>query len=131
MLRAKTTTARFKSSAKELHDFIGNVENLPKWATIFCQDLRKEDGDFIVTTPGGDMFFKISNDDVTGVADMWGGPSKDMMMRWPVRVVDDGLGGSVLMFTNIQTEDQPDEVFDGLCKALEDEFDNIRKYVEN
>lgn len=130
MLKAKTTTARFKAPADKVQNFIANVENLPKWATGFCKNLKKQGDDYIVTTPGGDLFFRIDQNQDNGITDMWGGPSKDMMMRWPVRVLPDGFGGSVLAFTAIQTPDQPDEVFEGQCKELEVEFENIRAHVD-
>ncbi|GJM03630.1 MAG: hypothetical protein DHS20C08_21310 [Rhodomicrobium sp.] len=130
MLRAKTTTARFKAPVEKLQAFVADINNLPKWATTFCKELKREGGDHKVTTPGGEIYFRIVSDPVNGIADMWGGPSKDQMMRWPVRIVDDGMGGSVIAFTNIQTPDQPDEVFDGLCAALEEEFTNIRREID-
>lgn len=130
MLKAKTATARFKVAANKVQDFVGNIENLPKWATSFCLDLRTEGQDYIVKTPAGDMFFQIHADNDTGITDLFGGPSKDMMMRWPVRILDDGTGGSVLTFTNIQMPGMPDEIFEGQCAALDEEFENIRRHVE-
>ena len=96
MLKAKTTTGRFKSPAEKVQTFVGNIENLPNWATTFCLSLKKENEDYKVTTLGGEIFFRIDNCTETGVIDMWGGSSKDMMMRWPARLVDDGEHAAVV-----------------------------------
>lgn len=130
MLKAKTTTARFKAPADKVQDFVGKAENLPKWATAFCLGIKKDDDMHVITTPGGDLVFYIDSDKSNGITDMISGPSREQMMRWPVRVVDDGIGGSVLMFTAIQVPGQPDDEFDGQCQALEEEFENIRRIVD-
>jgi len=130
MLKAKTTTGRFKAPATTLQAYIGDIENLPDWATTFCLKLKKQGEDYKVTTPGGEIFFRIDSCGETGIVDMWGGPSKDMMMRWPARVTDDGTGGSVFAFTAIQSPGQSDGEFDGQCAALSEEFENIRHNID-
>lgn len=130
MLKAQTKTARFKSQAVKVQNFIGNAENLPKWATNFCLGIKKSGEDYIVTTPDGEVFFRIESNPENGIVDMWSGPSRDTMIRWPARIVDDNTGGSVFAFTAIQIPGQPDEEFAGLCKALEEEFENIRSILD-
>lgn len=129
-MKASTKTLRVKATHQTLYDFIANIENLPKWATMFCLELKKQGTDYKVMTPGGEIFFRIDADPKTGIVDMLGGPAKDMMQRWPARVVSDNVGGAVFMFTAIQSPHDSDEAFAGQCAALDHEFENIRKAVE-
>ena len=130
-MKVHTTVGKFKASPEKLFNLISKEENLPKWATIFCKSIRKEGEDFIITTPGGDLFFKIDSDEKTGVIDMSVGPTKEQMWGGPHRVVSDNMGGSLFIFTYIQAPGQPDEDFENGCKGLEAEFEVIRKIVEN
>lgn len=129
-MNTKTHTTTFKAPQKEVYAFLSEVENLPVWATAFCRGLRKEGRDYKVETPNGEIFFRIDSNAATGVVDMTSGPARDQMMTWPVRVAALPDGSSHLTFTAIQPPDTPDEVFAGMCAALEAEFDNIRAAVE-
>lgn len=124
-MKAKTTTARFKAPAAAVYAFIADIDNFPRWATTFCLAMRREGNDVIVNTPDGDVYFRIEADGKTGILDMWSGPTKDHMLRWPARVIDDNFGGSVFIFTAIQTPDDSDEIFAGQCAALAHEMRNI------
>ncbi|MCG8435478.1 MAG: hypothetical protein MJA83_15765 [Gammaproteobacteria bacterium] len=129
-MNAKTTTARFNAPANKVFAFLSEVENLGRWATGYCKELKKEGDDYKVVTPGGEVYFRIDACTETGIVDMYSGPTKDTMFRFPGRVTDDNNGGSVFAFTAIQMQDQEDAIFAEQCKELEKEFENIRKIVE-
>lgn len=129
-MKASTRTLRVKAPYQTLYDYIADIENLPKWATMFCLELTKHGSDYKVTTQSGEIFFRIDSDPKTGIVDMLGGPAKDRMQRWPARVVDDNMGGAVFLFTAIQAPHDNDEAFEGQCVALDHELENIRNAVE-
>lgn len=128
-MKVQTKSSRFSATAAKTYAFVSNIENLPIWATAFCLKLKKVGTDYKVETPGGEIFFRIDADPKTGVIDMWGGPSKEQMMRWPARVIDDNIGGSVFAFTVIQMPGDSEQMFEAQCQSLEHEFENIRKAI--
>ena len=130
-MSAHTQTGHFKAPPEKLFAFISNIENLPKWATAYAKSVRKEGGDYIVTTPDGDIFQTIDADNKTGIIDLHGGPTKEQMWTWPARVTSDNMGGSILAFSCIQMPHQSDAEFGMQCQALAEEFENIRKIIDS
>ena len=129
-MNTSTHTATFDAPKDKVFAYLSKVENLPEWATGFCQDLKKEGGNYKVVTPGGEVYFRIDHDAGAGILDMVAGPQKDQTITWPARVVGLPDGRSVFMFTAIQTPDVSDEAFAAQCASLEEEFENIRRAVE-
>lgn len=128
-MKVHTKTEHFSVSPEKLFSFLSNIENLPKWATTYVRELRKVGDDYKIMTPEGEMYQMFDCDKQTGTIDMYGGPTKEEVWRWPARVTTDNMGGSTFSFTCIQMPDQSDEAFDGQCRALDEEFKNIRRLV--
>jgi hypothetical protein len=63
---------------------------------------------------------------VTGVIDMYAGPSEDEMALFPTRVVALGPTKTAYSFTMFKAPDMPDELFESQYRSLHREFDNIR-----
>ena len=61
----------------------------------------------------------------TGVIDMYTGPDRDSMARFPTRVVALPDGSSAYTFTMFQGPDMPDELFESQYEWLQREFRNI------
>jgi hypothetical protein len=126
----RTRTVTFNAPKDKVFDYVSNIENLPKWATGFCRELKKTGSDYKVKTPDGEIYFWIDADKKSGVLDMFGGPTKDQAVGWPARVAGLPDNTSVLIFTALQLPDVTDEVFEMQCKSLDEEFENIRRAVE-
>src|SRR5215510_7350284 len=96
--------------------FLSQIENLPKWATLFCQGLRRDaQGRHWIATRQGEMLFRIEADAATGVIDMFGGPSEDAMACWPARVIERPDGGTLFLFTALQ---YPGGIGRSFCRAV-------------
>ena len=126
----QTKTGHFNCSPEVLMDLLSKEENLPKWATLFCQGIKKVGGDYKIQTIIGELYFKIHLDKKTGVIDMKSGTTKDQMGGGYHRVVSDNQGGSLFLFTHLQSPGESDESFEAGCQGIEKEFDVIRKIVE-
>jgi hypothetical protein len=122
----RTVTAVLAAPKEQVFDFLSQVENLPRWATEFARDLRFEDGKAIVVNGLGEFHFSIEADPVTGVIDMYAGPSEDQLSLFPTRVVGLPGGTSAYSFTMFQAPGMPDELFELQYQSLLREFDNIR-----
>jgi len=130
-MKTSTHTLPLKASKRRTFDFLSRVENLPKWATLFCQKLTRDaQGRYKVTTPQGEIFFRIEADTRSGVIDMYGGPSEEAPAHWPTRVISLGENASMFIFTALQYPGVSDSDFAAQCQGLEREFPHIKAHVE-
>jgi hypothetical protein len=130
-MNTNTHTLALKASKDRAFVFLSNIENLPKWATAFCRELKRDAaGRYKVMTPQGEIFFRIVGDANTGVIDMYGGPTEDQMAYWPARVVERPGHGSLFIFTAMQYPGVSDEVFAAQCEGLKQEFLHIKAHTD-
>jgi hypothetical protein len=130
-MNSRTHSLSLAAPPDRVFAFLSRIENLPKWATLFCQALRRDpQGRHWITTPQGDILFRIEADAATGVIDMFGGPSEGAMACWPARVVGQPDGGSLFLFTAFQYPGMSDEAFAAQCAGLEREFPHIKAHTE-
>jgi hypothetical protein len=107
--------------------YLSDVNNLPKWATIFCKGLNIVNGKNKIITPMGELFFDLTSDRKTGVIDMFAGPTERQMDIFPVRVLEMPGGASIIIFTMFQTLGINDEQFQIQYESLLKEFEILKK----
>ena len=129
-MNSYTQTQVFSATKETVFAFLSDVRNLVKWATAFAKELKEVDGKYKVTTPQGEIYFRMESDAKTGVIDMYGGPTEDQMAHFPSRVIALPSGDSAYQFTNFQWPSVPDEMFTAQNETLIEEFENIRQQVE-
>ena len=130
-MNSNTHTLALKAPKAQVFDFLSQIENLPKWATIFCKQLKSlGDGRYKVVTPQGEIFFRIEADRESGVIDMYGGPDEGQMAYWPARVVERPGAGSLFIFTAFQYPGISDQDFTMQCEGLKQEFPHIAANTE-
>ena len=89
-MNSKTASLVLAASKEKVFSYLSDVENLPKWATEFCRELKQVSGKYKVATPMGEMFFRIKADNDTGVVDMFGRTCGRSNGRFPYK----GFGAS-------------------------------------
>ena len=124
-MRSETVTAVLPASKDEVFAYLADIENLPKWATEFARELKRENGDYKVVNNLGEFYFEIHADERTGVIDMLAGPAKDQLALFPTRAVSLPDGRTAYTFTTFQGPDMPDELFESQYESLQREFGNI------
>ena len=130
-MKTSTHTLSLDAPKGRAFSFLADIENLPRWATMFCKELKKDaKGGYKVVTPGGEIAFKIVADEATGTIDMFGGPTEEQMSYWPARVVERPGAGSLFIFTSMQYPGMSDEVFAMQCESLKQEFAHIADHVD-
>jgi len=130
-MNTQTHTVELNAPPEKVFEFLSRVENLPKWAVVFCRGVERRDGRWWVKTPEGDLLFRIDADAKTGVLDMYAGPAEDKMMLAPTRVVGLPDRRSLFIFTAIKYPGMTDEAFKAQCVPLvEKEFPALRRHVE-
>jgi hypothetical protein len=120
-------TAVLHAPAREVFDFLAEIENLPEWATEFARRLERDGDDYKVVNGLGEFFFDVRADAETGVIDMFAGPAKDQMAIFPTRVVALPDGSSAFSFTMFQAPDMPDELFESQHAALRRELAGVER----
>jgi hypothetical protein len=112
---------------ERVFDYMSDVRNLPRWATEFARELRREGERWIVRNNLGELIFEIRADEETGVIDMLAGPSPAELAVFPTRVVGLPDGGTAYSFTMFQAPGMPDELFESQHASLKREFENIER----
>jgi hypothetical protein len=126
-VRSETVTTVVSADPKRVFDYMSDIRNLPRWATEFARELRREGDRWIVRNNLGELVFEIRADARTGVIDMLAGPSPDELAVFPTRVVGLPGGGSAYSFTMFQAPGMPDELFESQHESLRREFANIER----
>lgn len=126
-MKSRTATLVVNAPKETVFTYLSDVNNLPKWATIFCKELKFVNGKNKIITPMGELFFEITSDRKTGVIDMFAGHTERQMDIFPVRVLDMPGGASIIIFTMIQTPGINDEQFQIQYDSLLMEFEILKK----
>jgi hypothetical protein len=126
-MRTATVTTVLDAPKDAVFSYMADIENLPRWATEFARELRREGAAYKVVNGLGEFFFDIHADAGTGVIDMFAGPSEDRMAVFPTRVVALPDGRTAYTFTMFQGPDMPDDLFESQRESLRREFENIER----
>ena len=126
-MRSETVTTIVDARPHEVFDYISDIENLPKWATEFARQLKRDGDDYKVVNGLGEFFFEIRADADSGTIDMFAGPTKDEMAVFPTRVVALPDGRTAYSFTMFQGPGMPDGLFESQHASLKREFANIER----
>jgi hypothetical protein len=124
-MRNATVTAVLDAPQRAVFDYMAEIENVPRWATEFARELKRDADGYAVVNGLGEFRFEIRADVDTGVIDMFAGPDRDRMAVFPTRAVGLPDGRTAYSFTMFQSPDMPDELFDAQYASLKREFANI------
>jgi hypothetical protein len=124
-MRNATVTTVLDAPQQAVFDYLADIENLPRWATEFARELKRDADGYAVVNGLGEFRFAIRSDPDTGVIDMYAGPDPDRMAVFPSRAVALPDGRTAYSFTMFQGPDMPDELFEAQHASLKREFVNI------
>ena len=125
-MRSETVTAVLDAPARDVYEYLSNVENLPEWANEFARELAWRDGEAVVRNGLGEFVFRLEADPETGVIDMLAGPTPEELAIFPTRVIELSGHKTAFSFTMFQQPGVPDELFESQHASLQREFENIR-----
>lgn len=132
---AKTATVVVPAPKEDVFAYLANIDNLPHWATEFCEELKVVDGHHkvVTDTPEGkvELLIHYEADPETGVIDMYSGPTEDQQALFPTRVVGLPDGRSTFIFTMFQGPEDSDEWFEAQYESLQRELKNIERTFSN
>jgi hypothetical protein len=117
-MKIQTAAATVSAPHDEVFRFLANIENLPRWATGFCDRVERRHGRWIAHTSRGELRFVIAADVHTGVIDLHAGASPETMAFFPMRVMPLPDGTTAITFTFLQPHDTTDETFERQYESI-------------
>jgi hypothetical protein len=128
-MRCDTQTVTIDADPKQVLAFVGDPENLPRWAIGFAKSVRPDRDCWLVSTGQGDVRLRISVDDGAGTADFLMEPTPGVEAVAYSRVVPNGVGAA-FAFTQFQQPGVADEVFEQLVSAVTHELIALKAVLE-
>jgi hypothetical protein len=117
-MKNRTVTISVSAPRDTVFNFLAKVENLPQWATEFCERMERRDGHWMALTSQGWLYVDAVADPRTGVIDMFAGPARDQLGLFPVRVIALPGGRTHVSFTFFQGPGMPDELYERQYQSL-------------
>ncbi len=127
----RSVTRHIAAPAEAVVQYLADPENLPAWATEFCQSVRKEGPHTIVDTRSGPLHLVIRSDSDLGVVDFFVGPTPQQLGVLPTRIVALPAGGSLVSFLLLQAPDVDDASFADQAQGLEIEVQQLKSLLED
>jgi hypothetical protein len=128
-MRSDTRSITIDAPTVDVAGFLGNGENLPRWAIGFAKEVRADGERWTVTTGEGEMTTTIVLNDAAGTVDYRMEPAPGVEATAFVRVLPNGSGTEVV-FTQFQQEGVPDDVFEQLIEAVRHELVTLKALME-
>jgi hypothetical protein len=129
-VESRTVTVALNAPREQAFAFLSEVENAPKWAVEFIQELKRVGGDYHVVTPMGELLYRVQPDDRTGVIDILVGPSQEELGLFPTRVIALAGDRSAYQFTMFRAPGVPDAVFQDQYDSLRREMAHLQRLFE-
>jgi hypothetical protein len=120
-----TVTTVLDAPREAVFEYMADIENLPRWATEFAREVKRDGDGYRVVNGLGEFCFEIEADRGTGVIDMFAGPDREHMALFPTRAVALPDGRTAYSFTMFQGPGMTGELFDAQHRSLLREFANI------
>jgi len=128
-MRSDTPTATIDAAPKDVVAFVGQVDNLPRWAIGFAKALRRDENRWTVTTGQGEVAITIEVDETVGTVDFHLEPAPGVEAVAFARAVPNG-DGPEFMFTQFQQPGVDDDTFDQLVAAVSHDLVTLKAVLK-
>jgi hypothetical protein len=128
-MRSDTQTVTISATPRDVVAFVGNAENLPRWAIGFAKAVRRDGDRWVVTTGQSEVSVAIAVDEAAGTVDFLMESAPGVAAVAYSRVVPNS-DGAEYVFTQFQQPGVPDDVFDQLVAALAHELLTLKALLE-
>lgn len=108
-------------------NFLADIENLPKWAGVWCERLALQRGRWWALTTEGEQIMDMETSAGTGVIDLRAGVSPDRFRLLPIRVVALSTRRTLISFLLIEGPDESDTAFARRRDWLQSAADGLLK----
>lgn len=129
-MRTDTQTITISSPVKDVHSYVADPENLPRWAIRFAKSVAaQEDGRWLVESTAGPVMMRVDADAQHGTVDFVMEPEPGVEAVAHSRVVANG-DGAEFIFTQFQPPGMPDEAFARQVESVQHEFAALKALLE-
>jgi len=130
MMTQKSTvlTVTINRPPAEVSHFVLNPENMPDWAPSFCESIDRQEGDWVINTPNGQMKVRFTEANPYGVLDHHL-TAPERVVYVPMRVVANGSGSEV-MFTLYQAPGVTDARLAEHRLMIERDLQTLKRVLE-
>ena len=115
--------------ADEVYDFVGNPENLPRWASGLAGTIELRDGEWISDSPMGRITIRFADRNPFGVVDHVVTVASGATFLNPMRVLPDG-DDSELVFTLRRAAGVTDEDYERDAATIAGDLAEVRRILE-
>jgi hypothetical protein len=129
LYEVKNIAISIRESPANVHAFICNGENLPRWAKGLGTGIRRADGGWIAEGPLGRVTVRFGPANDLGVADHDVILENGQTVHNPLRVVPNGTGSTVI-FTLMRLPGVTARQFDEDSKAVERDLMSLKALLE-
>ena len=130
LLKSRTLSVSINRKPKIIYEFVLNLDNLPRWAKMFCRSIKLLNGEWIAKTPQGQAKVRITERNDLGILDHYvrllSSPDEVFV---PMRVVQNGDGSEVI-FTVFQLVGMSEEKYAEDIRMVEQDLQNLKNIVE-
>ncbi len=117
-MNIQTFTLTVAASRDTVFNFLADIENLPKWAGEYCEQISLQRGRWWAYTVDGEQVVDMETSAGTGVIDWRAGPLPERMTLTPIRVMTLSTRRTLVTFTLIEAPDHSPEMFIRRCQIL-------------
>ena len=117
-MHIRTVSVSVSAPRDTVFHFLADIENLPKWATEFCERLELRQGRWWAYTSQGEMLVEMETSASPGVIDLRAGPAANQLALFPLRVLPLSAHSALVSFTFIQPPGLPDELYEKQYQSL-------------
>ena len=122
---AHTESVTLEAPFSVAYPFLSNPENLPRWAHVFCQDIEKQESEWLAQTVAGPLIIRYACDAASGTIDIVSRLDPGVEDIAYTRLMPNGPGCE-FTFTFFRTADMSDEIFDSQRWGLREEMRALR-----
>jgi hypothetical protein len=128
-MRADTKTISIEADPAKVFRFVADPAQLPRWAVGFAKAVRQDGGGWVVVTGTGEVPIRVRADGASGVVDFVMSPAPGAEVTASSRVLARGSGAEYV-FTQVQPNGMPDEVFARSAAAVAHELSVLKALLE-
>jgi hypothetical protein len=132
LLKSKTLSISINSKPKTVYEFVLNLENLPKWAKMFCRSIKLLNGEWIAEILQEQAKVRITKRNAFGILDHYvkllSSPNVDEVYV-PMRVVQNDDRSEVI-FTIFELAGMAEERYAEDIRMVEQDLKNLKSIVE-
>ena len=131
LLKSRSLSISINRDPRTVYEFVLNLENLPKWVSKAFQSIKRVEGEWIAETPQGSAKVSLTHRNDFGVLDHHVSLSSlGVEVYVPVRVVQNGVNGSEVIFTLFYATHMTEEQFAQDMRMVEQDLKNLKSIIE-